>query len=126
MIYTGKHVNFELHGGVHAAAVILKSFLREMPEPIMTFELFDHAIRIPSKLTPHHSCCTAPQDAFLVLLLSSFTYFLFSRLNIFFYFYNFLYFFFHIAWETSMFFYALILPKVVYLSFVMFCNTCSN
>ena len=42
-------MNFELHGGVHVAAVILKAFLREMPEPIMTFELYDYAVRIPSK-----------------------------------------------------------------------------
>ncbi|XP_067945590.1 rho GTPase-activating protein 8-like isoform X2 [Watersipora subatra] len=43
----GKHVNFELYGGVHVAAVILKTFLREMPEPIMTFELHDYTVRIP-------------------------------------------------------------------------------
>lgn len=31
------------------AAVILKTFLREMPEPILTFELYDYAIRIPGE-----------------------------------------------------------------------------
>ena len=45
----GKHVNFELYGGVHVAAVILKTFLREMPEPIMTFELYDYTVRIPGE-----------------------------------------------------------------------------
>ena len=44
-------MNFELYGGVHVAAVILKTFLREMPEPIMTFELHDYTVRIPGMLT---------------------------------------------------------------------------
>ena len=36
-----------MYGGVHVAAVMLKTFLREMPEPIMTFELYEYTIRIP-------------------------------------------------------------------------------
>jgi len=47
MFNEGKHVNFEMYGGVHVAAVMLKTFLREMPEPIMTYELYEYTIRIP-------------------------------------------------------------------------------
>ncbi|XP_067110832.1 rho GTPase-activating protein 8-like [Osmerus mordax] len=36
----GKPVSFEEYGDVHVAAVILKTFLRELPEPLLTFPLY--------------------------------------------------------------------------------------
>lgn len=38
----GKSVNFEQYGDVHVAAVILKTFLRELPEPLLTFRVYSH------------------------------------------------------------------------------------
>ncbi|KAM3858909.1 rho GTPase-activating protein 8-like [Diretmus argenteus] len=37
----GKPVNFEQYVDVHVPAVILKTFLRELPEPLMTFPVYD-------------------------------------------------------------------------------------
>lgn len=36
----GKPVNFNEYGDVHVPAVILKTFLRELPEPLLTFRLY--------------------------------------------------------------------------------------
>uniref|UniRef100_A0AAX7UUH0 Rho GTPase activating protein 8 n=1 Tax=Astatotilapia calliptera TaxID=8154 RepID=A0AAX7UUH0_ASTCA len=36
----GKPVNFEQIGDVHVPAVILKTFLRELPEPLLTFRVY--------------------------------------------------------------------------------------
>uniref|UniRef100_A0A8C2ZX19 Rho GTPase activating protein 8 n=1 Tax=Cyclopterus lumpus TaxID=8103 RepID=A0A8C2ZX19_CYCLU len=36
----GKPVNFDDYGDVHVPAVILKTFLRELPEPLLTFRLY--------------------------------------------------------------------------------------
>ncbi|XP_074644826.1 rho GTPase-activating protein 8-like isoform X2 [Tubulanus polymorphus] len=48
---TGEPVNFREHD-IHVPAVILKTFLRELPEPILTFDLYDAVIRIPSFSEP--------------------------------------------------------------------------
>ncbi|KAH6924304.1 hypothetical protein HPB50_014847 [Hyalomma asiaticum] len=37
----GKYVNFDAYKNVHVAAVILKTFLRELDEPLLTFDLYD-------------------------------------------------------------------------------------
>ncbi|XP_066525527.1 rho GTPase-activating protein 8-like [Hoplias malabaricus] len=37
----GKPVSFELYSDVHVPAVILKTFLRELPEPLLTFTSYD-------------------------------------------------------------------------------------
>ncbi|XP_034719978.1 rho GTPase-activating protein 8-like [Etheostoma cragini] len=37
----GKPVNFEEVGDVHVPAVILKTFLRELPEPLLTFRVYN-------------------------------------------------------------------------------------
>ncbi|XP_031438839.1 rho GTPase-activating protein 8 [Clupea harengus] len=42
----GKPVNFEQYGDVHVPAVILKTFLRELPEPLLTFTLYDQILDI--------------------------------------------------------------------------------
>ena len=39
-INSGENVEFSLHD-VHIAAVLLKTFLRELPEPLLTFEQFE-------------------------------------------------------------------------------------
>lgn len=36
---------------VHAPAVLIKRFLREMPEPLLTFEFYDAAMDICSELS---------------------------------------------------------------------------
>ncbi|ROT64933.1 Rho GTPase-activating protein 1 [Penaeus vannamei] len=41
----GEEVNFVLETDVHIAAVIIKTFLRELEEPLMTFELYDEIIQ---------------------------------------------------------------------------------
>nr|XP_046234457.1 rho GTPase-activating protein 8-like [Scatophagus argus]XP_046234458.1 rho GTPase-activating protein 8-like [Scatophagus argus] len=37
----GKPVNFDDYGDVHVPAVILKTFLRELPEPLLTFRVYN-------------------------------------------------------------------------------------
>lgn len=41
----GKPVDFGEYGSVHVAAVILKTFLRELEEPLLTFDLYDEVMR---------------------------------------------------------------------------------
>lgn len=45
----GETVNFEEFNDVTIAAVTLKTFLRELKEPILTFELYDPVIRLHSQ-----------------------------------------------------------------------------
>ncbi|XP_072473732.1 rho GTPase-activating protein 1 isoform X4 [Notamacropus eugenii] len=40
----GLPVNFEQYDDVHLPAVILKTFLRELPEPLLTFDLYPHVV----------------------------------------------------------------------------------
>lgn len=42
----GEDVEFEPEDDSHVAAVLLKKFLRELPEPLLTFELYDDFMRI--------------------------------------------------------------------------------
>ncbi|KAM6987122.1 rho GTPase-activating protein 8-like [Aplochiton taeniatus] len=42
----GKPVDFEQFGDVHVPAVVLKTFLRELPEPLLTFRLYDQVLDI--------------------------------------------------------------------------------
>ncbi|KAI0209051.1 Rho GTPase-activating protein 8 [Lamellibrachia satsuma] len=44
----GKEVDFAAFCDIHIPAVILKSFLRQLPEPLLTFDLYDHIIRVQS------------------------------------------------------------------------------
>ena len=44
----GQPVDF--HGDVHLAAVLLKTFLRELEEPLMTFDLYDEITQFQSML----------------------------------------------------------------------------
>ncbi|XP_015792370.1 rho GTPase-activating protein 8 [Tetranychus urticae] len=53
----GKEVNFDDYGeqSVHVAAVILKSFLRELEEPLLTFDLYDDVIDFQQISSGNHS-----------------------------------------------------------------------
>lgn len=40
----GVPVDYAAYGDVHLAAVMLKTFLRELPEPLLTYELYDQVV----------------------------------------------------------------------------------
>uniref|UniRef100_A0A8C3HFK1 Rho GTPase activating protein 1 n=1 Tax=Chrysemys picta bellii TaxID=8478 RepID=A0A8C3HFK1_CHRPI len=40
----GIQVDFQQYEDIHLAAVILKTFLRELPEPLLTFSLYNHVV----------------------------------------------------------------------------------
>ncbi|XP_053718591.1 rho GTPase-activating protein 8-like isoform X3 [Synchiropus splendidus] len=42
----GKPVNFDLYSNVHIPAVILKTFLRELPEPLLTFRVYNQILEL--------------------------------------------------------------------------------
>lgn len=42
-------MKFDLHAGVHVAAVIIKTFLRELEEPLLTFDLYNDVQSFPSE-----------------------------------------------------------------------------
>ncbi|NWV59526.1 RHG08 protein, partial [Malurus elegans] len=44
----GKSVNFADYNDIHVPAVILKTFLRELPQPLLTFDCYDHILGITS------------------------------------------------------------------------------
>ncbi|XP_039197300.1 rho GTPase-activating protein 8 [Crotalus tigris] len=44
----GKSVDFDEYGDIHIPGVILKAFLRELPEPLLTFPMYDQIIQITS------------------------------------------------------------------------------
>jgi len=46
MVVAGAEVNFAELGNVHIPAAMLKSFLRQLPEPLLTYELHDHIIHV--------------------------------------------------------------------------------
>ena len=43
-------MDFDELGDVHIPAAILKSFLRQLPEPLLTYDLYDHIIRVQCML----------------------------------------------------------------------------
>lgn len=47
----GEQVNFFEIDDVHLAAVILKTFLRELPEPLLTYNLYDEVVTFHSECT---------------------------------------------------------------------------
>ncbi|XP_069935781.1 rho GTPase-activating protein 8 isoform X1 [Cherax quadricarinatus] len=70
----GEEVNFDLDTDVHTAAVIIKTFLRELEEPLMTFDLYDEVIQFQSlnksdRLTTIKQIILEklPEDNYLVL-----------------------------------------------------------
>lgn len=53
----GEEVNFS-RDDVHLAAVILKTFLRELPEPLLTYQLYNDIVNFHSEKTHKHSQAT--------------------------------------------------------------------
>ena len=51
LLFSGEKVDFAELMDVHIPALILKTFFRELPEPILTVELYDEMLRI------HGKCC---------------------------------------------------------------------
>uniref|UniRef100_A0A2K5JXB9 Rho-GAP domain-containing protein n=1 Tax=Colobus angolensis palliatus TaxID=336983 RepID=A0A2K5JXB9_COLAP len=52
----GKPVNFDDYGDIHIPAVILKTFLRELPQPLLTFQAYEQILGItcvPTALGVH-------------------------------------------------------------------------
>lgn len=45
----GEEVSFSQMEDVHLAAVILKTFLRELPEPLLTYHLYNDIVNFHSK-----------------------------------------------------------------------------
>lgn len=44
----GKPVNFDDYGDIHVPAVVLKTFLRELPQPLLTFKAYEQILGITS------------------------------------------------------------------------------
>uniref|UniRef100_UPI0040387C2F rho GTPase-activating protein 8 n=1 Tax=Callospermophilus lateralis TaxID=76772 RepID=UPI0040387C2F len=44
----GKPVNFDDYGDIHVPAVVLKTFLRELPQPLLTFAAYEQILGITS------------------------------------------------------------------------------
>lgn len=69
----GKPVVFEQYGDIHVPAVILKTFLRELPEPLLTFALYHQIqdiVRVESSLrvtTCKHILESLPEHNYMVL-----------------------------------------------------------
>lgn len=47
---TGEKLDFAEYRDPHLAAVIMKLFLRELPEPLMTYNAYPHIIELRGKL----------------------------------------------------------------------------
>ncbi|MCL4132423.1 UNVERIFIED_CONTAM: hypothetical protein GTU68_018532, partial [Idotea baltica] len=70
----GETVAFSLEADVHTAAVIIKTFLRELAEPLMTFELYDEILQFQAlNKSERHTVLKQiileklPEDNYLVL-----------------------------------------------------------
>lgn len=51
-------MDFDQYQDVHVPAVILKTFLRELPEPLLTFRVYNQVQELlgESEQRPSHSC----------------------------------------------------------------------
>lgn len=54
-------LSIDFSGDVHIAAVLLKTFLRELEEPIMTFDLYEEITQFQSKFS-----CFMYSDSILI------------------------------------------------------------
>ncbi|KAG9352162.1 hypothetical protein JZ751_020575 [Albula glossodonta] len=70
---SGEAVNFSQMEDVHLAAVILKTFLRELPEPLLTYQLYNdivnfHNVESTSQVSAIHSMLkTLPEENYASL-----------------------------------------------------------
>lgn len=55
---SGVPVDFQQYEDVHLPAVILKTFLRELPEPLLTFGLYSHVVSFQSELEQERALYT--------------------------------------------------------------------
>lgn len=65
-IPSGEAVDFATYGDVHLPAVLIKTFLRELQEPLLTFDLYDEVLGLAGGLmTLFHSLIPSdvPKDA---------------------------------------------------------------
>jgi len=62
MLFAGADVDFAELGNVHIPAAMLKSFLRQLPEPLLTYELYDHIIHVQCSYLwcCLYLCCIVP------------------------------------------------------------------
>jgi len=56
-LFAGIEVNFAELNNVHIPAAMLKSFLRQLPEPLLTFELYDHIVHVQCRCRVSHLFC---------------------------------------------------------------------
>ena len=49
---SGERVDFAVEGDEHIPAVALKIFLRDLQEPLLTFDLYQPVLRLHSKYLP--------------------------------------------------------------------------
>lgn len=45
-------MDFDQYNELHLPAVILKTFLRELPEPLLTFDLYPHIVGFLGEFSP--------------------------------------------------------------------------
>ena len=82
----GEKVEFQQHSDVHLAAVLIKLFLRELPEPLLTFESYDAITELKGQLCSRlgeyiwRSTCTHTLYLLSVLLLGRMDYHIDQRL----------------------------------------------
>lgn len=50
-LHAGLPVDFDQYNELHLPAVILKTFLRELPEPLLTFDLYPHVVGFLSEFS---------------------------------------------------------------------------
>ena len=48
---SGDTIDFDKFQDIHIPAAILKSFLRQLPEPLMTYDQYDHLVKVQSRFT---------------------------------------------------------------------------
>lgn len=72
----GRHVDLPGYDDPHLAPVLIKSFLRRLPEPIMTYEIFKDIIQLPALDEPQQLAllrrvvhASIPEDNYIVLEL---------------------------------------------------------
>ena len=51
-LISGERVDFAVEGDEHIPAVALKIFLRDLQEPLLTFDLYQPVLRLHSKYLP--------------------------------------------------------------------------
>lgn len=56
--HAGLAVDFDQYNELHLPAVILKTFLRELPEPLLTFDLYPHVVGFLGECLLSSSCAT--------------------------------------------------------------------